>query len=72
MDLDPSSLLASMLIGSVGLGLLIYGKKQVRFPQMIVGLGLMVYPYFVSNVWLMLGIAVAAVAALWGAVRSGW
>jgi hypothetical protein len=72
MNLDANSLIASMLIGSVGLGLLIYGKKQVRFPQMGVGVLLLVYPYFVSNVWLMLGIAVVAVGALWGAVRLGW
>jgi hypothetical protein len=72
MNLDANSLLASMLIGSVGLGLLIYGKKQMRVPQMIVGIALLVYPYFVSNVWLMLGIAVAAVGGLWGVLRLGW
>jgi hypothetical protein len=72
MNLDANSLLASMLIGSVGLGLLIYGKKQVRVPQIVAGVILLVYPYFVSNVLLMLGIAVVALGALWGAVRLGW
>jgi hypothetical protein len=72
MELDANSLLASMLIGSIGLGLLIYGKKQVRVPQIVVGLALCVYPYFVSNVLLMFGIAIAALGALWGAVRLGW
>jgi hypothetical protein len=72
MNLDANSLLASMLIGSVGLGLLIYGKKQLRVPQIVVGIALLVYPYFVSNVLLMLGIAVAAIGALWGAIRLGW
>ncbi len=72
MNLDANSLLASMLIGSVGLGLLIYGKKQLRVPQIVVGIALLVYPYFVSNVLVMLGIAVAAIGALWGAIRLGW
>jgi len=72
MNLDANSLLASMLIGSVGLGLLIYGKKQIRVPQIVAGIVLLVYPYFVSNVLLMLGIAVAAMGALWGALRLGW
>jgi hypothetical protein len=72
MNLDANSLLASLLIGSVGLGLLIYGKKQMRVPQMATGLLLSVYPYFVSNVLLMLAIGVAAIGALWGALRLGW
>ena len=72
MNLNANSMLASMLIGSVGLGLLIYGKKQIRVPQIVAGIVLLVYPYFVSNVLLMLGIAVAAMGALWGALRLGW
>ena len=72
MNLDPASLIASFIIGSIGLVALMYGKKQSRFPQMVIGLALIVYPYFVPNVWIMIGIAVALVGALWGAVRLGW
>jgi hypothetical protein len=71
MDLDANSLLASLLIGLVGTACFIYGKKQGRFPQMLVGATLVVYPYFVSNVMLMVAIAVALLVALWGAVRLG-
>jgi hypothetical protein len=38
---------------------------------MAVGAALVVYPYFVTNVAAMIGIAVALLAALWGAVRLG-
>ncbi|HEX7902182.1 MAG TPA: hypothetical protein VF950_30765 [Planctomycetota bacterium] len=72
MDLSVGALMLSMLIGAVGAGLFIYGKKQTRIPQLVAGLALMAYPYFVSNLWLMGGIAVALVAALWGAVKAGY
>ena len=71
MDLDANALLASLLVGSIGLVAFIYGKRQSRLPQLVVGLVLMVYPYFVSNVLLMLGIAVGLLAAMYVAIRQG-
>ena len=71
MNIDANALLLSMLIGSVGFVLLAYGKKQSRMPHMVSGLILMGYPYFVSNLFAMGGIAVALLAALWVAVRLG-
>jgi len=32
---------------------------------------MVIYPYFVPNVGLMVGIAVALLAVLWGALRMG-
>jgi hypothetical protein len=72
MELDGNSLLASLVIGVVGLAVFVYGRKQGRFPHLVAGVALMAYPYFVSNVALMVGIAVALLAGLWGAVRFGW
>lgn len=72
MDLSSGGLFLSLIIGSVGTVLFIYGKKQGRFPQMIAGIVLVAYPYFVSNLWVMGGIAVAICAAVWGAVRMGY
>jgi hypothetical protein len=69
---DPNALLASMLIGVAGLALFVYGRKQHRFPQLAVGLMLMVYPYFVPGVLPMLAIAAALLLLLWGATRLGW
>lgn len=42
-----------IIFGSIGLGFFIYGKKQQVAMPMICGLGLMVYPYFVSNTLLL-------------------
>ena len=72
MNFDAPSLIASFIIGSIGLVAMMYGKKQSRFPHMVVGLVLMVYPYFVPNVAAMIAIAVALVGGLWAAVRLGW
>jgi hypothetical protein len=72
LDLDPNTILLSILVGSIGLVCFMYGKRQERFPQMIVGVILMVYPYFVSNLILSAAIAVVLLAGLWLAVRLGW
>ena len=72
MDLDVNTLLASFAIGGVGFVSFVYGKKQGRWPQMAAGLILMTFPYFVTNIFLMLGIAVALIGLLWLAVRLGW
>lgn len=69
--MDAAWLFLSLVIGSLGLALFIYGKKQARIPQLVVGILMMGYPYFVSNVWLMSGIAAALVAGLWIAIRMG-
>lgn len=71
MDLDTGSLVASMLIGSVGFGLFVFGKKQQRYAHLLAGVLLMVYPYFVPGVLPMIGIAVALLGALWFVSAKG-
>jgi len=72
MDLSASSLFASLLVGLVGFGLFTYGRKQARTPQLIVGIALMVFPYFVANAAIVYAVAVGLVVGLWAAVRWGW
>lgn len=72
MDLDANALLASILVGLVGAACFMYGRRQGRVPPMVVGALMVVYPYFVPNALVTLAIAVALLAALWGAVRLGW
>ena len=71
MDLSAGNLFLNLLVSAVGTGLFIYGKKQGRWPQMLGGILLTVYPYFISNLWIMAGIGVAIVAGVWGAIRAG-
>jgi hypothetical protein len=64
---DPASLFASMLFGIIGLAVFVYGKKQVLWRPMAIGVGLMAYPYFVSQLWLLylIGAGLCAAVVLW-------
>jgi hypothetical protein len=64
---DPASLFASMLFGIIGFAAFVYGKKQVLWRPMVIGVGLMAYPYFVSQLWLLylIGAGLCAAVYLW-------
>jgi hypothetical protein len=72
MNLDASSFLTSLLVSSVGFVLLSYGRKMARPPHMIAGITLLVFPYFIDNVFFMIAIATLIVVVLWLAARFGW
>jgi len=72
MDFSASTLVASLVVSSVGLALFLYGKKQPRFPQLVVGLVMMIYPYFVVGALPMWGIAGALLLSLVALVRLGY
>jgi hypothetical protein len=55
-------LLWGLLFGSIGLGYFIYGKKQRSVVPLICGLALMVFPYFVTNLVLLVGLGVVLCA----------
>lgn len=46
---SEASLLWGVVFGAVGLAYFVYGKKQQRFVPLLCGIGLMAFPYFVSN-----------------------
>ena len=46
---SSASLLWGVVFGAVGFAYFIYGKKQQRFVPLLCGMGLMAFPYFVSN-----------------------
>jgi hypothetical protein len=71
VDFDANSLLASIVPSSIGLVAFMYGKRQGRIPHMAIGVVLMIYPYFVSNILIMLAIAAVLSLGLWLAVRMG-
>jgi hypothetical protein len=71
MNLSAGPLIASLHVGSVGFGLYRYGRKAERMPQLVSGVVLMVFPYFVPGVAWMVAIAAAVVGGLVVAVRYG-
>jgi hypothetical protein len=71
MEFDnPWALASSLLIGSLGMGLFIYGKKNESFKPIAAGVVLMVFPYFVHSVLLMWALTVVCVGGLWAAARG--
>ena len=60
--MDTSSLLWGLLFGSIGLGFLIYGRKQRAVVPLVCGLALMIFPYFVSNPTLLIAIGIVLIA----------
>ena len=57
-----TSLMFSLIFGSIGIGYFIYGKKQVKFMPMIAGIILCVFPYLVSNPYWFAGIGIVLMA----------
>jgi hypothetical protein len=72
VNFDPSTLFVSLLTSVIGYALFTYGRKQARLPQVVGGLLLMVYPYFVASLTSMLVIGVLICAGVWVALRMGW
>ena len=46
---ETLSFVVYVLFGAVGLGYFMYGRRQKMLVPLFCGLGLMGYPYFVSN-----------------------
>jgi hypothetical protein len=72
MTIDPAWLFLSLVPSGLGFVLFRYGKKQDRWPQLVAGLALMVYPYFATSLWTLVGIGALIGASLWYALRIGW
>jgi hypothetical protein len=53
-----------MIFGSIGMGYIVYGKKQQRGIAFLSGFALVAYPYFVSNVVFVILIAIVFRALL--------
>lgn len=61
MDIAPT-LIWGVVFGSIGLGFFVYGKKQKAVIPLFCGIGLMVIPYFVSNMYILVISGVVLVA----------
>ncbi len=72
MSLDPTWLFLSLIPGGIGFVLLVHGKKQGRWPQIVAGLLLMAYPYVATTVTALVAGGAIIGAALWYATRLGW
>ena len=72
MNFDPTWLFLSLFPSGIGFVLLVYGKKEGRWPQLVAGLIFLVYPYFTDSVTALVGVGIALGVGLWLGLRSGW
>ena len=59
---DTSLLIWAIVFGAIGLGFFTYGKRQRAIVPLLTGIALMVFPYFISNVYLLLLIGAVLMA----------
>jgi hypothetical protein len=60
-----AALFGSLMFGVIGLAAFLYGKRSVLIVPMVLGMALMVFPYFVSDTWLLYTIGCALTVASW-------
>ncbi len=59
---NTSTLIWGVIFGSIGLGFFVYGKKQKAIIPLFSGIGLMVVPYFISNMYILILSGIVLVA----------
>ena len=64
---SPAVLFAGLLFGVIGIAAFTYGRKSGQWRPMAIGLLLIAFPYFVSQVWLLyaIGVALCGTLFLW-------
>lgn len=72
MIFDSTWLLVSLIPSGLGFVLFMYGKKQQRWPHLVAGLLLMVYPYFTAGLASLVITGAAIAIGFWYLLRLGW
>jgi len=62
---SPTALFGAILFGAIGLAAFVHGKRQSLAAPMILGVALMVFPYFVSEALPEFLVGIALTAAAW-------
>ena len=62
---SPAALFGSLIFGILGIAAFRYGKKSALIVPMILGIVLMVFPYFVPQTWLLYTIGAVLTLAVW-------
>ena len=61
--MDTATLFWGVIFGSIGVGFFVYGKKQQAFVPLLSGLGLMIIPYFISNLYFLIATGIVLMVA---------
>lgn len=63
MNIDPTSLTISLLLGLIGLGYVLYARNAKQLLPAATGVGLMVCPYVIPNLIVLLIVCAVLIAA---------
>ena len=61
----PAYIAGAILFGLIGFAAYRYGKKTARPPAKWIGVALMLYPYAISETWLLFAVGLALCAGLY-------
>jgi len=64
INLSAANLIGGFVFGSIGFVAFVYGKRMHLWKPMFLGIGLMVYPYFINNDAVMIVIGIFGSTAL--------
>ena len=56
--MNTAMILWGFIIEMIGMGYFIYGKKVSNFYVLISGIVMMIYPYFVSNIFVSIAVGI--------------
>ena len=65
MDFSSGYIFAQLMIGLGGASLFMYGKKAQRLWPLLGGIAMSIYPWFVTDVWLLWAIAIGICVVLY-------
>jgi hypothetical protein len=68
---NPWLLISGLFLGAIGMGLFIYGKKQLDFRCIATGVALCVVPYFIGSLAVLWLVGLALVGGLWAWMKYG-
>lgn len=71
LQLGPGYLFVSLVTSSLGFSFFVYGKKQLRVPQLLAGIALMALPVFVAEPFALLAASAGTGLGLFVALRAG-
>jgi hypothetical protein len=60
----PAALFGLIVFSAIGFGVFLYGKRTAQWKPLVIGIALMVYPYFVAETWILYAFGCALCLAL--------
>ncbi len=65
LNLSAANLIGGFVFGSIGFVAFIYGKRMNLWKPMLLGIALVVYPYFISDNIALFAVGILGSASLW-------